>query len=515
MECYILFGGERHSITVNGRMQSQLFSSTLNGIESLAVRVEVAVSNGLPGLTMVGLPDAAVSEAGARVRSALRAIEVALPPRRLVVNLSPGDLRKHGAGFDLALAVGLMASLGEVPSDGLEETMVVGELSLDGSVRAVKGAISTLGLALSDGRVKRLMLPACQLSSLPEFSGVELLPVEHLSQARAYLRGEACPEEGVGEWERSQGKTSIVTRNLAEVVGQPMGRWALEVSAAGGHHLMMVGPPGCGKSFLASCLPGLLPPLSEEEWWEVASIASACGEDTPGRERPFRAPGPGTTPVALLGGYSPGEVTRAHCGVLFLDEFPEFRRDSLESLRQVMEEGVVNLVRAKFRTRYPARFTLVAAMNPCPCGFAGLETGGCCCQPGQLLRYSNRFSGPMRDRFDLMVHLERAGLQAYLEAPKEEREGTETVRDRVHRARARQAARGTLNRELRGSFLRGHLNLTSADEAFCTEVGERLKLSVRGLEKWLRVARTLADLRGEERVSRTQLTQALSLRDGG
>ena len=488
-------------------MQSHTFSSTLIGIEARLVRVEVAVSNGLPAFLIVGLPDAAVSEAGSRVRSALRCCGHNPPPRRMVINLSPADLRKQGSGFDLAIALAMLEAMGVIPEGSLARSLIVGELSLDGTIRAVKGVVPVLGLAAASPEIDRVLLCADQEGADFVAPGLRVLAFSTLAEAVEVLNGQA-PEP---VWSGTALPAAPGGRDLAEVQGQQMARWALEIAAAGGHHLMMLGPPGCGKSLLASCLPGILPPMTAREWLEVASVASVCQETDPVRSRPFRSPGQATSSVAMMGGQQPGEVTRAHHGVLFLDEFPEFRRDTLEALRQAMECASVSVVRARMRVVYPACFTLVAAMNPCPCGHYAEGTDGCVCSERDRLRYSGKLSGPLRDRFDLMVTMERQPLKAYL-APDELGEDSESVRQRVVAARERQVARGVLNRDLRGPALRDCLDLSAADGAFCEATGDRLGMSVRGLEKWLKVARTIADLSGVERVTREHLMLAVSLR---
>lgn len=491
-------------------MQSYTFSSTLLGVEAKLVRVEVALSNGLPGLVVVGLPDAAVSEAGARVRSALKASGFPMPPRRVVVNLSPADLRKQGSGFDLALALAILEALALVPAGSVARAMVMGELSLDGSVRPVRGLVPAFALAQDAQDVDRIIFSARQTEG--EFAGHDLLlcPVESLGQAVEVLRGER-PVPTFARLPRAH--SGREGPDLREVRGQEMARWALEIAAAGGHHFMMTGPPGCGKSMLASCLPGILPPMTAQERLEVAAISSVCQDSTMRDCRPFRAPGQGTSAVAMLGGQQPGEVTRAHHGVLFLDEFPEFRRDTLEGLRSVMESGRVSVVRARMRLEYPASFTLVAAMNPCPCGMASSGEGECRCTEAARLRYAAKLSGPIRDRFDLLVSLERQSLRDYLEHSLQPSESSDAVRQRVLRARRAQQPRGMLNRDLRGARLKQALSLGESDERFSEVTGERLRLSVRGLEKWLRVARTVADLQGERCVNREHLLSALVLRD--
>lgn len=487
-------------------MHSTCFSSTLSGVEARLVAVESVVTSGLPGLTVVGLPDAAVSEAGARVRSALKLSGITLPPRRMVVNLSPADLRKSGSGFDLALALGLLEALGEIPAGTLSGVMVVGELSLAGEVRRVRGLVATMALASQQSEIEKMLFPVGQFEELPPWEGVELVPVSTLMEAIDYCRGQIS----VVIPRRSEDPAPSGGPDLAEVHGQEMAKLALELSAAGGHHLAMVGPPGCGKSLLASCLPGLLPPLSDQEQREVAAIASVCFDGGAFRQRPFRSPGVGVSAVALLGGYHPGEVTRAHHGVLFLDEFPEYRRDTLESLRLVLEAGEVNVARARAQIVYPARFTLVCAMNPCPCGKALVPGEVCRCPEAALRRYRQKLSGPLLDRFDLLVALQRVELGEIVRA--EGAESSATVAQRVSRARDRQLARGALNRELRGKELRAALDWDQSSERFALQQADRSRMSLRAFEKWLKVARTVADLQDAVRVEKRHLLIAHSLR---
>lgn len=484
------------------------FSSTLLGVEAHLVGVEVVVTSGLPGLTVVGLPDAAVTEAGARIRSALKMSGVSLPPRRMVVNLSPADLRKNGSGFDLALALALSEALEEIPSGRLRSTLVLGELSLNGEVRAVRGEVSSLALAAEASGLDCLMVSVQNAGNLPRWDGIRIVAVETLSQALAYCRGEWTPPK-LETARQGLGQNLIGTPDLAEVQGQVLAKLALEISAAGGHHLAMVGPPGCGKSFLASCLPGLLPSMSESEEREVAAIQSVCQEPFTLGRRPFRAPGCGVSTVALLGGTYPGEVTRAHRGVLFLDEFPEFRRDALESLRSVMEEGEARVARARFRIRYPAHFTLVCAMNPCPCGHSQASGDVCVCAPGQVKRYQAKLSGPLADRLDMMVSLERVSLESQAYSPGE---SSIAVARRVEAARVAQEARGGLNRDLRGNVLFEALQWSNSDRDYAQRIAESNGQSMRGFQKWLKVARTIADLQGAECVDKSHLLAARSVR---
>ena len=488
-------------------MHSNCYSSTLIGVDAQLVAVESVVTSGLPGLTVVGLPDAAVSEAGARVRSALKLSGITLPPRRMVVNLSPADLRKTGSGLDLALALGLLEAMGEIPSGCLGDALVLGELSLSGEVRRVRGLVPSLALASQHDGIQRILIPACQGQSIPTWEGIVVVPVENLAQAIDYCRGELSIAQPVPVYRSAESTPP----DLSQVHGQSLAKLALELSAAGGHHLAMVGPPGCGKSLLASCLPGLLPPLTEQEQREVAAIASVCQEDELFLQRPFRAPGVSVSAVALLGGYHPGEVTRAHRGVLFLDEFPEFRRDALESLRLVLEEGRVKVSRARLQIVYPAEFTLLCAMNPCPCGMAGVPKEECICSPGRLNAYRAKLSGPLLDRFDLLVGLQRVNLTELMEE-RELPESSVVVARRVMAARGLQERRGCLNRDLKGTALRSALAWTRADEAFSMALAEKARMSLRAFEKWLRVARTLADLENETTVCRRHLLVARSVR---
>lgn len=471
--------------------------------------MESVVTSGLPGLTVVGLPDAAVTEAGARVRSALKLSGVTLPPRRMVVNLSPADLRKSGGGFDLALALGLMGAMDELPSGCLAETLVLGELSLDGKVRAVRGLVPSLALASEQPEVRRMLVPREQVATLPEWEGVEVVPIASLSEAIDYCREGVCPDPVV----RTCAAVSTSGPDLRDVKGQKLARLALEVTAAGGHHLAMIGPPGCGKSLLASCLPRLLPPMTSHEQREVAAIASVCMHETALSQRPFRAPGVSVSAVALLGGYQPGEVTRAHQGVLFLDEFLEFRKDTLEALRLVLEEGEVKVSRARMQVKYPAQFTLVCAMNPCPCGMSGVPGEQCLCSFSQLNRYRSKLSGPLLDRFDLMVGLQRVPLPEVLQS-NEASESTCEVAARVEAARRIQEGRGFLNSNLKAPLLYELLSWSEEDRRFAYSAAEKFRLSLRGFDKWLRVSRTIADLQNDKAVTRRHLLTARSIRWG-
>jgi len=487
-------------------MVAQVLSTTLVGVEAQFVQVEVDVSPGLPGFHIVGLPDAAVAESVHRVRSALRSLEYPLPPRRITVNLAPGDLRKEGPRFDLAIALGILGAGQQFPAECLEDTAVLGELSLDGRILPVRGVLNT-ALALQQRGVGRLILPRSNLGEMLSREGLELWPAENLKQLLGWL----CGQEPVP---KLPPPTPVLSHQgpclLDQVVGQELGRRALEVAAAGGHHLLWVGPPGCGKTLLSRCLPELLPGLDEAEMLEVAGIQSALGQATPfSRTVPLSEPHCRITTPALLGSHRPGEVSRAHRGVLFLDEVAEFARDALEGLRVALETGWVEAFRVRQRCRYPARFQLVAACNPCPCGFRGDRWRACGCPEHRRRAYLNRLSGPIRDRIDLQVLLTRPDVRQGWSLPEG---GAARSRERVARARQRQSQRGVLNRDLGRSFFQQPGQLESAAWELFFQYSERHQLSPRSMEKLLRVARSLADLDEVDRVGCRELEQAFHFR---
>ena len=480
------------------------------GIQAPPVTVEVHLSNGLPSLSIVGLPETAVKESKDRVRSALINSRFEFPARRITVNLAPADLPKEGGRFDLAIALGVLAASSQIPADSLNKKEFLGELALSGQLRPVLG---TLPAAIAAGREgKQLIVPRASADDAARARETTILAADHLLDVCGHLADEG---EKLPSYESTKTTAPSYELDLADVKGQPLAKRALEVAAAGGHNLLFFGPPGTGKTLLASRLPTILPLLSDEQALEVAAVTSLCQQqEAPWRIPPFRAPHHTASAVALVGGGSypkPGEISLAHRGVLFLDELPEFQRHVLEVLREPLESGEISISRASHQLCFPARFQLVAAMNPCPCGYLTSQWRNCRCSPDRISRYREKISGPLLDRIDLHIPVNELSPQELQQSKRGE--SSATVRQRVIEARERQHHRqGKTNAQLSNTELDQQVDLGTDESNLLNQSIRKLGLSARAYHRILKVSRTIADLGLKDRVTCQHIAEAISFR---
>ncbi len=506
-------------------MLSKLLSTSVYGVDAFLVSVETDISRGLPAFTIVGLPDAAVKESQHRVQAAIKNSGLSFPSRRITVNLAPADIKKEGAAFDLPIALGIVSAFGGLKPTDCKGYAFLGELSLDGTLRPVRGAVS-MALAAKAAGLRGLLLPEQNAEEAAMVEGLPVFGLKSLTQVVLFLKGETELKPTSFDVSRMFARAAVHHIDLNEVQGHDHAKRALEVAAAGGHNMLMIGPPGSGKTMLARRVATILPPLGLEEALEATRIHSVAGTlsaDQPlVATRPFRSPHHSVSEAGMIGGGTfprPGEVSLAHNGVLFLDELPEFKRDVLEGLRQPIEDGEVTIGRAKTTLTFPARFMLVCAMNPCPCGFYGDPRRACTCTPTRIRRYRARISGPLLDRID--IHVEVPALKYDELAPRRTGEASSAVAERVAHARKAQVARfaGTsrrypvyANAQMAARDIRQYCAVTRDSESFLRTAIERLGLSARAYHRVLKVARTIADLEGSDTILAPHVTEAIQYR---
>jgi len=492
-----------------------IYTRSSSGIDAPLVTVEAHLANGLPSLSIVGLPEAAVKESKDRVRSAIINCQFEFPAKRITINLAPADLPKEGGRLDLPIALSILAASGQIPQHELANYEFLGELSLGGELRQIKGALPA-ALACQKNQ-RTLCIPEQNKQEAALISNANIISCSHLLAICSHLSGQqALPIINHSNTVSTHENTSL---NFADVHGQQYSKRALEIAAVGRHSLLMLGPPGTGKSMLASRLPSIMPLLSEQEALETASVYSISQHTIDinnWRTPPFRSPHHTASAVALVGGGShpkPGEVSLAHNGILFLDELPEFERKVLEVLREPLENGQIAISRANHQTEFPARFQLICAMNPCPCGYLGDSSQRCQCSATQIIRYKNKISGPLLDRIDMHIEVPRIASSTLRKGSEGGEESSETISQRVQTSQARSIQRqGSTNNILSTSQIKQYCTLSDDDHALLEHAIEKLGLSHRAYHRILKVARTIADMAGEKNIRQAHLTEALSYR---
>lgn len=508
---------------MSGPLLAHTHSAAVLGVEAYIVKVECHLDNAVPPIfTTVGLPDGAVRESKERVTAALKNSGYKIPQKRTTVNLAPADIRKEGSAFDLPIGIGILSALGFVPQDALEDTVLVGELGLDGALRIVKGVLP-ITMAARKAGYRTILVPAANGTEAALVEGIQVGAVESLRDVMAILNGEAALAPVKVEGQSLLQRARATHIDFSEVKGQEHAKRAVEVAAAGGHNAILIGPPGSGKTMVAQRIPTILPMLSLEEALETTKIHSVAGSLPPGAgiigQRPFRSPHHTISDAGLVGGGTipkPGEVSLAHHGVLFLDELPEFHKSVLEVLRQPLEAGQVTISRAKVSVTYPASVMLVAAMNPCPCGYATDPRNECSCTPQAIQRYMSRISGPLLDRID--IHVEVPAVKIEELARKQDGERSEVIRERVEAARERQHRRFDgepqifANAHMGSKALRRYCPLSAEGEDLLTSAINRLGLSARAYDRIIKVSRTIADIAGSDTIQTPHLAEAIQYR---
>ena len=506
-------------------IMTKVLSFGVNGVNGYPVHVEVFAVGGIPAMEIIGLPDASVRESKDRVTAAILNCGKNMTPRRITINLAPADMKKEGPSFDLPIAVGVMTALAQLSPDpgiDLKNIAFFGELSLDGGVQPVNGALPMVISAAESG-ISTVVLPERNAHEVSCIQGINVLPVSHLKQVISWLEGkEDIKAQNQVSYDALK-RDAVITTDMSQIKGQKGARRAVEVAAAGGHNMLMIGVPGSGKTMLARCIPGILPPMSFEEALETTRIHSICGKLPPGSglmvTRPFCSPHHNASVASLIGGgqnAKPGEVSLAHNGVLFLDELPEFSRSALEALRQPLEDGIVSVSRVKKQAQYQSSFMLIAAMNPCPCGYYGSNRRACRCTPTEIRKYLDRVSGPLLDRIDLQIEVDSVPVSEINDS--EPSESSAAVAERVSRARRLQLDRyaGT------GKYCNAQLTNTDVS-LYCTPSAdavrllnaavETLHLSMRAYQRILKVARTIADLACEDTINSVHVAEAIQYRE--